>query len=125
MPPLVLIVEDIEDNLILIRHLLELGDFRVAEARDGREALAQAQALRPDLILLDISLPEVDGWTVVRTLRRMPEFRATPIVALTAHAMPGDREKTLEAGCDDFLAKPIDVPTFLPTIAKILEAKRG
>lgn len=123
MPPLVLIVEDIEDNLVLIRNLLEMANFQVAEARDGREAIAQAQALRPDLILLDLSLPEVDGWTVARTLRQNPQFRSTRIVALTAHAMPGDREKTLEAGCDDFVNKPIDVPNFLPTIAKILEAR--
>ncbi|MBI4587900.1 MAG: response regulator [Candidatus Rokubacteria bacterium] len=125
MPPLALIVEDIEDNLLLIKSLLEMADFRVVEARDGREALAQAQAHRPDLILLDMSLPEIDGWTVARMLRQNPEFGSTLIVALTAHAMPGDREKTLEAGCDEFLTKPIDVPTFLPTITKILEAKGG
>ena len=125
MSPLVLIVEDIEDNLVLIKNLLELDDFTVAEARDGREALTQAQAHHPDLILLDMSLPEVDGWTVARTLRRMPELASTLIVALTAHAMLGDREKALEAGCDDFLTKPIDVPNFLPTIHKILERKDG
>lgn len=123
MSPLVLIVEDIEDNLALIKNLLEIAEFRVAEARDGREALTQAQALRPDLILLDMSLPEIDGWTVARTLRQNPQFRSTRIVALTAHAMPGDRERTLDAGCDEFVTKPIDVPNFLPTITKILEAK--
>ncbi|MGH7262904.1 MAG: response regulator [Candidatus Rokuibacteriota bacterium] len=125
MPPLVLIVEDIEDNLILIRSLLEMADFRVVEARDGREAITQAQAHHPDLILLDMSLPEVDGWTVARALRQMPEFSSTLIVAVTAHTMPGDREKTLDAGCDEFLTKPIDVPNFMPTINKILERKGG
>jgi len=125
MPPLVLIVEDIEDNLVLIKSLLEMADFPVVEARDGREAIAQAQAHHPDLILLDMSLPEVDGWTVARTLRQKPEFASTLIVALTAHAMPGDREKTLDAGCDEFLTKPIDVPNFLPAITKILERKGG
>jgi len=125
MPPLVLIVEDIEDNLILVKSLLDMADFRVLEARDGREAIAQAQAHHPDLILLDMSLPEIDGWTVARTLRQHPEFRSTLIVALTAHAMPGDREKTLDAGCDEFMTKPIDVPGFLPAITKILEAKGG
>ena len=125
MPPLVLIVEDIEDNLVLIKDLLELADFRVLEARDGREALAQAHAHHPDLILLDMSLPELDGWAVARTLRQLPEFGSTLIVALTAHTMPGDREKTLEAGCNEFLTKPIDVPSFLPTITKILEGKGG
>ena len=125
MPPLVLIVEDIEDNLILVKSLLDMADFRVVEARDGREAIAQAQAHHPDLILLDMSLPEIDGWTVARTLRQHPEFRSTLIVALTAHAMPGDREKTLDAGCDEFMTKPIDVPGFLPAITKLLEAKGG
>jgi len=125
MAPLVLIVEDIEDNLILIKSLLELADYRVVEARDGREALAQAQAHHPDLILLDMSLPEIDGWTVARTLRQLPDFRSTLIVALTAHAMHGDREKTLDAGCDEFMTKPIDVPSFVPAVTKILEGQRG
>ncbi len=125
MAPRILIVEDIEDNLVLIKSLLEMADFPVVEARDGREAITQAQAHHPDLILLDMSLPEMDGWAVARTLRQMPEFGSTLIVALTAHAMPGDREKTLEAGCDEFLTKPIDVPNFLPTINKILERKSG
>lgn len=124
MAPLVLIVEDIEDNLVLIKSLLEMADFRVVEARDGREAIAQAQAHHPDLILLDMSLPEIDGWTVAQTLRRNPDFSSTLIVAITAHTMPGDREKTLEAGCDEFMTKPIDVPNFLPAITKILEGKR-
>lgn len=125
MPPRVLIVEDIEDNLALIKNLLEMAEFQVVEARDGREALSQAHAHRPDLILLDMSLPVMDGWTVARILRRMPEFASTLIVAVTAHAMPGDREKTLEAGCDEFLTKPIDVPNFIPTITKILARKNG
>ncbi|MEK6529569.1 MAG: response regulator, partial [candidate division NC10 bacterium] len=120
-----LIVEDIEDNLILTKSLLEMADFRVIEARDGREALAQAQAHHPDLILLDMSLPEIDGWTVARTLRQLPDFRSTLIVALTAHAMQGDREKTFDAGCDEFMTKPIDVPNFVPAVTKMLEGKRG
>ena len=125
MAPLVLIVEDIEDNLVLIKSLLEIADYRVVEARDGREAIDQARAHHPDLILLDMSLPEIDGWTVARTLRQLPDFRSTLIVALTAHAMQGDREKTLDAGCDEFMTKPIDMPNFLPAITKILEGKRG
>jgi CheY-like chemotaxis protein len=125
MTPLVLIVEDIEDNLILTKSLLEMADFRVIEARDGREALAQAQAHHPDLILLDMSLPEIDGWTVARTLRQLPDFRSTLIVALTAHAMQGDRQKTFDAGCDEFMTKPIDVPNFVPAVTKMLEGKRG
>ena len=125
MPPLVLIVEDIEDSLILTRRLLEMADFRVLEARDGREAIAQARAHSPDLILLDMSLPELDGLTVARTLRGMPELRSTRIVALTGRAMPGDRERTLEAGCDEHLTKPIDVSTFVSVITKLLEGNGG
>ena len=120
----VLLVEDQEDNRVLARKLLERAGFRVAEAVDGREALAQAAALKPDLILLDISLPEVDGLTVARTLRASPELKSLLVVALTAHAMEGDRAKALEAGCDEFMTKPIDVPKFIPTLRRILE-RRG
>jgi two-component system, cell cycle response regulator DivK len=122
--PVVLLVEDQEDNRVLVRKLLERAGFRVVEALDGRQALAEAAALRPDLILLDISLPEIDGLTVARTLRASPELRGLLIVALTAHAMDGDRAKILEAGCDEFMTKPIDVPTFVPTIRRILEHRR-
>ena len=120
--PLVLVVEDSEDNLALVRRLLRRAPYSVIEARDGRAALQDAHVYRPDLILLDMSLPEIDGWTVVRALRALPEFKSTVVVALTAHAMDGDRERTLEAGCNEFLTKPLDVTTFLPTIARLLEA---
>jgi CheY-like chemotaxis protein len=120
----VLLVEDQEDNRVLARKLLERAGFAVTEAVDGRQALEQAAALRPDLILLDISLPLVDGLTVARTLRASPDLRSLLVVALTAHAMEGDRAKALEAGCDDFMTKPIDVPHFIPTIRRILE-RRG
>jgi len=123
--PLVLVVEDSEDNLVLVRKLLRRAPYSVIEARDGRAALQEARVYQPDLILLDMSLPEIDGWTVVRTLRALPEFKSTVVVALTAHAMHGDRERTLEAGCDEFLTKPLDVTTFLPTITKLLEAPHG
>jgi two-component system, cell cycle response regulator DivK len=123
--PLILLVEDREDNRVLARKLLERAGFRVVEATDGREALARASADRPDLVLLDISLPEVDGWTVARTLRQSVEFKDLLIVALTAHAMDGDRERVLEAGCDEFLTKPIEVAKFVPTIRRILERRRA
>ncbi len=122
--PVVLLVEDQEDNRVLARLLLQRAGFRVVEAADGRQALEQAAAVRPDLILLDMSLPEVDGWTVARTLRASADLNHLLIVALTAHAMDGDREKVLEAGCDEFMTKPIDVPKFIPTIRRILE-RRG
>jgi CheY-like chemotaxis protein len=120
----VLLVEDQEDNRVLARKLLERAGFRVTEAVNGREALEQAAALKPDLILLDISLPEVDGLTVARALRATPDLQQPLVVALTAHAMDGDRAKALEAGCDEFMTKPIDVPQFIPTIRRILE-RRG
>ena len=119
----VLLVEDQEDNRVLARKLLERAGFQVTEAVNGREALEQAVTLKPDLILLDISLPEVDGHTVARTLRATPELKHLLVVALTAHAMAGDRAKALEAGCNEFMTKPIDVPTFIPTIRRILERR--
>ena len=122
--PLILLVEDREDNRVLARKLLERAGFRVVEATDGREALEQVAAQRPDLVLLDMSLPVVDGWTVARTLRQSPDFKDLLIVALTAHAMDGDRERVLEAGCDEFLTKPIEVAKFIPTIRRILERRR-
>jgi len=122
--PLILLVEDREDNRVLARKLLERAGFRVVEATDGREALEQVAAQRPDLLLLDMSLPLVDGWTVARTLRQSPDFKDLLIVALTAHAMDGDRERALEAGCDEFLTKPIEVAKFIPTIRRILERRR-
>ena len=120
----VLLVEDQEDNRVLARKLLQRAGFRVEEATDGRQALSQAAALRPDLILLDIHLPEVDGLTVARTLRQSSDLKSLLIVALTANAMEGDRAKALEAGCDDYMTKPIDVPNFIPAIRRILE-RRG
>ena len=122
--PLILLVEDREDNRVLARKLLERAGFRVVEATDGREALEQVAAQRPDLLLLDMSLPVVDGWTVARTLRQSPDFKDLLIVALTAHAMDGDRERALEAGCDEFLTKTIEVAKFIPTIRRILERRR-
>lgn len=126
-PPLLLVVEDVEDNMRLCTRLLRKGGYRWIEARDGREALEQARTHHPDLILLDLRLPEPgpDGWVVARTLRQDPAFQTTRIVALTAHAMAGDREKALEAGCDDVLTKPIEVSSFLVTIGRILEAHRA
>ena len=121
--PVILLVEDHPDNRVLARKLLERAGFQVVEAVDGRQALEQVAARRPDLVLLDMSLPEVDGWTVARTLRQSPAFKDLLIVALTAHAMDGDRERVLEAGCDEFLTKPISIPTFIPTIRRVLERR--
>ena len=120
----VLLVEDNEDNRILARMLLERAGFLVLEAVDGRQALDEAASRQPDLVLLDISLPVIDCLTVARTLRRSETAKVPMVVALTAHAMDGDRTRALEAGCDEFMTKPIDVPTFVPTIRRILERRR-
>lgn len=119
--PVVLLVEDHEDNRFLARRLLTRAGFRVVEAVTGPQALEQAARVRPDLVLLDLLLPEIDGWTVARTLRQRPDLERVPIVAFTASAMDGDRAKALEAGCNAFMTKPIDVATFVPTIRRILE----
>src|SRR5687768_10283750 len=121
MPKQILVVEDEEDNLTLFNHILErmLG-HKVFVARDGREAIQMAQEHKPDLILMDLTLPRLTGWEATRSLKSMDEFHKTPIVALTAHAMSGDRERAMEAGCDDYFAKPIDVDAFLKFLVPYL-----
>ena len=111
----ILIVEDEENNLTVITQLLELllQQHDLAVARDGQEALSQAYAFQPEIILMDLSLPRLDGWEVTRSLRSDHQFDKTVILALTAHAMVGDRERALEAGCNNYLTKPIEVDTFI------------
>src|SRR5687768_9194514 len=104
----ILLVEDNEMNRdMLARRLQRRGDW-VLIAPDGAEGVAQAQAEVPDLILMDMSVPVLDGWEATRRLKATPETRAIPVIALTAHAMSGDREKALEAGCDDYDTKPVE-----------------
>src|SRR5579859_665002 len=105
----ILVVEDNPDKRILITDILSALDYEVVLAGDGEEGVAKAGSEHPDLILLDMSLPIMDGWTAARKIRSKPELRAIKIIALTAHAMVGDRERALEAGCDDYIAKPIDL----------------
>jgi len=104
----ILVVEDTEDNYDLIADAFE-DEHDLVRAITGPEALAQAATIRPDLILLDMGLPVFDGFEVVRRLKADAELVHVPVVALTSHAMTGDREKCMEAGCDDYLSKPIDV----------------
>ena len=120
----ILIVEDNEINLKLIRTVLKAKGFLLAEARDGEEALKSLVSERPDIILMDIQIPKIDGLEVTRRIRRMDDFKDRLIIALTAHAMEGDREKILEAGCDGYIAKPINTRTFNDEIEAIL-AKKG
>ncbi len=105
----ILIVEDNPDNRILITDVLISMNYEVLVAEDGQEAVQQAETHIPDLILMDLSLPKLDGWTAARAIKAQAELAHIPIVALTAHAMVGDREKALQAGCDDYVSKPIDM----------------
>ncbi len=112
----VLVIEDNEQNLYLTRFLLEKHGFTVHEARDGLSGIEIARTLRPHLILLDIQLPSLDGYAVAKELRRDPELRETPIIAVTSYAMPGDRERAVEAGATDYIEKPIDPDTFVDRV---------
>jgi CheY-like chemotaxis protein len=118
--PSILLVEDNEINRDMLTRRLERKGYTIATAGDGREGLEKARAAPPDLILLDMSLPLLDGWGVARELRADPATRRIPIVALTAHAMAGDREKALQAGCDDYDVKPVDLPRLLGKIERLL-----
>lgn len=116
----ILIVEDNRRSMLLIRDLLEIHEFRTLEAFDGEEGIARAKAERPDLILMDLQLPGMDGLTATRLLRQDPVTAGIPVVALTAHAMKGDRERALEAGCNGYIAKPIDTRRFLAQVQAFL-----
>jgi CheY-like chemotaxis protein len=120
MNPKVLLVEDNHLNAELVTDLLEVDGFVVHRARSGEEAVGLARELLPNLILLDIGLPGMDGLAVTKTLRAEPETRGLMIIALTAHAMNGDKALALEAGCDGYLAKPIDTRTFSTTITGLI-----
>jgi two-component system, cell cycle response regulator DivK len=119
----VLIVEDNERNMRLMRLLLRPLGYHLLEATDGKEALAMLEGATPDIILVDIQLPDVDGLEITRRLRQQERFATTPIVALTAYAMPGDREMFLRAGCTGYVAKPIDTRAFPEIIASYLHER--
>lgn len=123
--PRVLYVEDNDDNVYMLKMRLELEDgFEVLVAGDGAQGLAIAAAERPDLILMDLDLPIVDGWEATRRIKDDPGTRGIPIIALTAHAMAGDREKALAAGCDEFDTKPIDLERLVAKIRTVLGRRR-
>lgn len=106
MPKKILVVEDDPDNRRIVSKVLSVEGYQVLEATDGMEALTQARAQRPDLILMDLAMPNMDGWEATRQLKGAPETRSIPVVALTAVAMRGDEEQARAAGCDDYLSKP-------------------
>lgn len=120
----ILIVEDNVDNFQLVRFLLERAGYEVLSAANGREGIAMAKQERPDLILMDLSMPEMDGWAATEALKSDIETRRIPILALTAHTLPGDRKRAVEAGCDGYISKPINVAAFQKTVAGILAEKK-
>jgi two-component system cell cycle response regulator DivK len=116
----ILLVEDNEMNRDMLSRRLERKQYSVVMALDGRQALDMARAESFDLILMDLSLPEIDGWEVTRRLKADEATKHIPIIALTAHAMSGDREKAIEAGSDDYDTKPIEFPRLLSKIEKLI-----
>ena len=116
----ILLVEDNEMNRDMLSRRLEKRGYQVLLALDGEQGVAVAQRERPDLVLMDISLPVLDGWEATRKLKSAPDTKSIPIIALTAHAMSSDRDKAVEAGCDDFDTKPIDLGRLLQKIEALL-----
>ena len=119
----ILLVEDNELNRDMLSRRLQRKGFEVVNAVDGQEGVEMAHSEAPELILMDISLPVMDGWEAARKIKKSPMTRSTPIIALTAHAMVGDREKSLEAGCDDYDTKPIDFQRLLKKMKTLMEKK--
>lgn len=116
----ILLVEDNEMNRDMLSRRLERKGYEVLIAVDGAEGIACAAEQKPDMVLMDMSLPVMDGWEATRRLKSAPETRDIPVIALTAHAMPGDREKALEAGCNDYDSKPIELARLLSKIEALL-----
>lgn len=116
----VLVVEDNVDSYELIRYLLKRSDCDAVWARSGREGVDMTRSDQPDLVLMDLSLPEMDGWTATEHIKSDPATRHIPVVALTAHNLPGDRKRAVDAGCDGYLSKPMKIPVFDRTIQEML-----
>ena len=117
----ILYVEDNDDNIYMLKHRLERRGFEVLVARDGRAGVETAREHLPDLILLDLGLPVLDGWEAARLLKQDEHTRAIPIIALSAHAMAGDRAQALEAGCNDYGTKPVDFKQLLEKMEALLQ----
>ena len=122
--PKILYVEDNDDNVFVMRGRLPRAGFEVIVATDGEQGVVMAETEKPDLILMDLRLPGIDGWEATRRIKAAPATKAIPVIALSAHAMAGDREKALEAGCDDYDTKPIDFPKLVEKIQTILARVR-
>jgi CheY-like chemotaxis protein len=120
--PRILIVEDNEENRDALSRRLKRRGYDVVIATDGVQGVAMARAEKPDLILMDMNLPELDGWEATRQVKAAPESQAVPVIALTAHALSGDRERALAVGCADYHTKPVELPRLLEQIESILKA---
>lgn len=121
--PLILVVEDFDDAREMYRDYLEFSGFHVETARDGREAIEKTRELQPDLVLMDLSLPGIDGWEATRLLKSAPETSHILIIALSAHALAAEGERARAAGCDGFIAKPCLPPDLVHEIAKYLKGQ--
>jgi two-component system, cell cycle response regulator DivK len=121
----ILIVEDNDLNLKLFRDLLEAHGYETFETKDGNEALSIARNIRPDLILMDIQLPEISGLDITKRLKADADVRHIPVIAVTAFAMKDDEEMILRAGCEAYMSKPISIPTFISTVQKFLNENAG
>ena len=120
----ILYVEDNEDNVYMLKIRLELtNEFEVLVAEDGEKGCEMAAAERPDLILMDLEMPVVDGWEATRRLKGNPEMRDMPVIGLSAHALAGEREKALAAGCEDFDTKPVEFDQLLAKIRKLVSVR--
>jgi two-component system cell cycle response regulator DivK len=121
----ILYIEDNEDNLYMLSRRLRKRGYEVVTAMDGEAGIAKAQETAPDLILMDLVLPVVDGWEATRRLKSIPATSAIPVIAVSSHAMSGDREQALAAGCDDYHTKPIDFERLLAAIDAFIAQKGG
>jgi CheY-like chemotaxis protein len=116
----VLYIEDNDDNVYMLKMRLELLDFEVLAAEDGEKGCEMAVTERPDVILMDLEMPVIDGWEATRRLKGNPKTHDIPIIALTAHALAGEREKAIAAGCDEFDTKPIEFDRLVATVRRLL-----
>ena len=121
----ILYVEDNEDNVYMLKNRLSRAGFTVIVATDGAQGVAMATSERPDLVLMDLSLPVADGWEATRQIKANPATKHIPVVAITANAMTGDKEKAMAAGCDDFDTKPVDMPRLLGKIKALTPQEPG
>jgi two-component system, cell cycle response regulator DivK len=121
----ILYVEDNPDNRTLVRRILLSEDYGLLEAQNAAQALEVLKETRPDLILMDINMPDMDGYTLTSRIKTMPGFERVPIIALTANVMRGDKEKTLEAGCDGYIQKPLDIDQLLREVARFLSRRNN